>query len=166
LRVDLRCRDGTIAVHIGLSGGQTHSLAVKPPPTAGELRKTPPAVVAAIDSLLDEHTPAQIADILNQRGVVTGMGQPFHRIIVWNIIREYRLRDREQRLRATGMLILAEIAEHLDVQPLTVKRWRRAGIVTGHPYNDNGECLYPVPIGEINRPAIGRPPRPRVVGPK
>ena len=114
-------------------------------------------VVTAIDTLLDEHTPAEIAEILNQRGVVSGMGQPFHRLIVWNIMREYRLRDREQRLRDAGMLTLAEISEHLNVHPLTVKRWRRASVVTGHPYNDKGECLYPVPTGEINRPTIGRP---------
>jgi hypothetical protein len=130
------------------------------------LRKTPPAVVTAIDTLLDEHTPAEIAEILNQRGVVSGMGQPFHRLIVWNIMREYHLRDREQRLRDAGMLTLAEIAEHLNVHPLTVKRWRRASIVTGHPYNDKGECLYPVPTAEINRPTIGRPPKPRVAGSK
>jgi DNA invertase Pin-like site-specific DNA recombinase len=155
-------RDSAITVHIRLKGGQTHSLAVKPPLTAGELRKTPPAVVSAIDTLLDEHTPAEIANILNQRGVVSGMSQPFHRLIVWNIIREYRLRDREQRLRNAGMLTLAEIAEHLNVHPLTVKRWRRASIITGHPYNDKGECLYPLPTSQINRPTIGRPPKPRL----
>jgi hypothetical protein len=153
-------RDNTITVHIRLKGGQTHSLAVKPPPTAGELRKTPPAVVTAIDTLLDEHTPAQIAEILNQRGLVTGMRQPFHRIIVWNIIRDYRLRDREQRLRATGMLTLAEIAEHLDVHPLTVKRWRRAGIVTGQPYNDkeNAFTQHP-PARSTAPPSAARPSR-------
>jgi DNA invertase Pin-like site-specific DNA recombinase len=159
-------RDSTITVHIRLKGGQTHSLAVTPSLTAAESRKTPPQVVTAIDTLLDEHTPAEIAEILNQRGVVSGMGQPFHRLIVRNIIREYQLRDREQRLRDAGMHTLAEIAEHLNVHPLTVKRWRRASIITGHPYNDKGECLYPLPTGEINRPTIGRPPKPRVPGSK
>jgi DNA invertase Pin-like site-specific DNA recombinase len=154
-------RDNTISVHIRLRGGQNHSLTIDPPLTAGELRKTPTQVVAAIDTLLDEHTPAQIAQILNQRGAVTGMGQPFHRIIVWNIIRDYHLRSREQRLRHAGMLTLAEIAEHLDVHPGTIKSWHRAGVLTGHPFNDKGECLYPTPTSEINRPTIGRPPRPR-----
>jgi hypothetical protein len=59
------------------------------------------------------------------------------------------------------MLTLAEIADHLDVAPHTVKSWRRSSIITGYPFNDKGECLYPVPTGEIDRPTIGRPPKQR-----
>ena len=33
----------------------------------------------------------------------------------------------------------------------TVKIWHHAGLITGHPYNDKGQCLYPPP-GE-NPPA-------------
>ena len=27
----------------------------------------------------------------------------------------------------------------------TVKIWHHAGLITGHPYNDKGQCLYPPP---------------------
>ena len=115
------------------------------PPTAAQLRKTPAEAVTAIDELLDHHTHAQIAGILNDRGLTSGEGRPFHRLIVRNIRDDYGLRSREQRLRDAGMLTLAEIAALLGVSTRTVKTWHHAGLITGHPYNDKGQCLYPPP---------------------
>ena len=121
------------------------------PPTAAQMRKTPAAAVTAIDELLDHHTHAQIAGILNDRGLTSGEGRPFHRLIVRNIRDDYGLRSREQRLRDAGMLTLAEIAACSACSTRTVKIWHHAGLITGHPYNDKGQCLYPPP-GE-NPPA-------------
>ena len=115
------------------------------PPTAAQLRKTPAAAVTAIDELLDHHTHAQIAGILNDRGLTSGEGRPFHRLIIRNIRDEYGLRSREQRLRDAGMLTLTQMAGRLGVPAKTVKIWHHAGLITGHPYNDKGECLYPPP---------------------
>ena len=139
-----RTRD-TITAHVRLPGGQHHTLTTPVPPTAAQLRKTPAAAVTAIDELLDHHTHAQIAGILNARGLTSGEGRPFHRLIVRNIRDEYGLRSREQRLRDAGMLTLAEIAALLGVSTGTVKAWHHAGLITGHPYNDKGQCLYPPP---------------------
>ena len=33
----------------------------------------------------------------------------------------------------------------LGVSTGTVKIWYHAGLITGHPYNDKGQCLYPPP---------------------
>jgi DNA invertase Pin-like site-specific DNA recombinase len=139
-----RTRD-TITAHIRLPAGQTCTLTLPIPPTAAQLRKTPAAVVTAIDELLDHHTHAQIAGILNDRGLTSGEGRPFHRLIIRNIRDEYGLRSREQRLRDAGMLTLAEMASHLGIPAKTVKTWYHAGLITGHPYNDKGQCLYPPP---------------------
>ena len=49
------------------------------------------------------------------------------------------------------MLTLAEMAVRLGVPAKTVKIWHHAGLITGHPFNDKGQCLYPPP-GE-NPPA-------------
>ena len=43
------------------------------------------------------------------------------------------------------MLTLAELASQLGVSTGTVKTWYHAGFITGHPYNDKGQCLYPPP---------------------
>jgi DNA invertase Pin-like site-specific DNA recombinase len=139
-----RTRD-TITAHIRLPAGQHHTLTLPIPPTAAQLRKTPAAAVTAIDELLDHHTHAQIAGILNNRGLTSGEGRPFHRLIIRNIRDEYGLRSREQRLRDAGMLTLAEMASRLGMPAKTVKIWYHAGLITGHPYNDKGQCLYPPP---------------------
>src|SRR6266567_4532883 len=139
-----RTRD-TITAHIRLPAGQTCTLTMPIPPTAAQLRKTPAAAVTAIDELLDHHTHAQIAGILNDRGLTSGEGRPFHRLIIRNIRDEYGLRSREQRLRDAGMLTLTQMASRLGVPPKTVKIWHHAGLITGHPFNDKGQCLYPPP---------------------
>ena len=93
--------------------------------------------------------------------MVSGTSEPFHRLIVDHIIRTYRLRSRRHRLRATGLLTLAETARAHGVTNNTIKKWRRAGIVSGQRYNDKGEYLYhpPDPASPPSRPKIGRPPR-------
>jgi DNA invertase Pin-like site-specific DNA recombinase len=139
-----RTRD-TITAHIRLPAGQTCTLTTAIPPTAAQLRKTPAEAVTAVDELLDRHTHAEIAGILNDRGLTSGEGRPFHRLIIRNIRDDYGLRSREQRLRDAGMLTLAEMAGRLGVPAKTVKIWYRAGLITGHPFNDKGECLYPPP---------------------
>jgi hypothetical protein len=121
-----RTRD-TITAHVRLPAGQHTTLTLPIPPTAAQLRKTAAAAVTAVDELLDHHTHAEIAGILNDRGLTTGQGRPFHRLIIRNIRDEYRLRSREQRLRDAGMLTLTQMASHLGVPAKTVKIWHHAG---------------------------------------
>jgi DNA invertase Pin-like site-specific DNA recombinase len=151
----------TITAHLRLAGGQHHTLTLPVPKTGPEARRTPPEVLAAIDELLDQHTSGQIAVILNQRGLHSGTGEPFHQRMLDHIIRAYRLPTRRQRLRATGLLTLAETAAAHGVSNATIKKWRRAGIVSAQRYNDKGEYLYqpPDPDNPPDRPKIGRPPK-------
>ena len=135
----------TITAHVRFPAGQTCTLTLPVPPTAAQLRKTPAEAVTAIDELLDRYTHAQIAAILNDRGLTSGEGRPFHRLIVRNIRDDYGLRSREQRLRDAGMLTLTQMADRLGVPAKTVKIWHHAGLITGHPFNDKGQCLYPPP---------------------
>ena len=151
----------TITAHVRLRGGQHHTLTLPMPKTGPEARRTPHEVIAAIDELLDQHTSGDIAVILNQRGLRSGTGEPFHQRMLDQIIRAYRLRSRRSRLRAAGMLTLAETAAAHSVHPHTIKAWRRAGIVGAQRYNDKGEYLYdpPDPANPPNRPKIGRRPK-------
>jgi DNA invertase Pin-like site-specific DNA recombinase len=135
----------TITCHARLRGGQHHTLTLPTLKPAWLLRKTPPQVVAAVDDLLDHHTHTEIADILNNRGITSGEGRPFHRLIIARIARNYRLPSREQRLREAGLLTLTEMAAALGVSTGTVKTWRDAGLVNGHRYNDHGQMLYHPP---------------------
>jgi hypothetical protein len=65
--------------------------------------------------------------------------------MIQRVIRTYQLPSRRQRLLDAGMLTLTEIAAQLDVSTGTIKIWHHAGLLTGHPYNDKGQCLYPPP---------------------
>jgi DNA invertase Pin-like site-specific DNA recombinase len=139
-----RTRD-TITAYIRLPAGQHTTLTLPIPPDAAQLRKTPAAVITAIDDLLNHHTHAEIAAILGHRGLTSGEGRPFTITMVHRAIRTYQLPSREQRLRDAGMLTLTELAAQLGVATGTIKIWHHAGLLTGHPYNDKGQCLYPPP---------------------
>ena len=104
-----------------------------------------PSTIAEIDKLLDHHTCAETAAILRSRGLANGEGRPFTATMIQRVIRTYQLRTRRQRLLDAGMLTLTEMAALLDVSTGTVKIWHHAGLITGHPYNDKGQCLYPPP---------------------
>ncbi|MGW4126342.1 recombinase family protein [Nocardia sp. NPDC004711] len=154
-----RDRD-TITAHIRFPAGQDTTLTMPVPKTGPEARRTPAETVTLIDQLLDHHISGEIATILNQRGLRSGTGEPFHHKIIDHIIRAYRLRSRRQRLRDQGMLTPAEMAAHLEITLPTLKRWRHVGIIAAVTYNDKGENLYPPPDPDNppNRPHRGRPP--------
>ena len=118
----------TITAHIRLAGGQDHTLRLPIPQSAWELRQTSPQVVAAADELPDHHTHAQIADILNTRGMVSGEGRPFHRLMIMRIRDHYQLRNHEQRLHDRGLLTLHEMAGRLGVSTSTVKSGSTPGL--------------------------------------
>ncbi len=142
--VTLLKRDGIVA-HVRFKGGQATSLSLPIPPGAPQLRKTAPTVIAEIDRLLDHHTDAEVAAILNERGFKSGEGKAFHRLMINNLRHTYGLKSRHDRLRAVGMLTLQEIAEALDICTKTVKEWRDDGLLRAHSYNDKRECLYEHP---------------------
>src|SRR5215510_1158280 len=93
-----------VTVQIRFRGGATRTLAVPLPQPLWMMRRTSPDVVAEIDRLLDDHTDAEIAKLLNERGLTSGTGKPFHGLIVARIRDEYDLTNRYARLRARGFL--------------------------------------------------------------
>jgi len=135
----------TITAHVRLAGGQHRTLALPVPKRAWELRQTPASTVAEIDRLLDHHTYAEIAGILRDRGLANGEGRPFSPTMVQRVIRTYQLRSRRQRLLATGLIPLGQMAALLGVSTSTVKIWYHAGLVSGQRYNDKDEVLYNPP---------------------
>jgi len=151
----------TITAHVRLAGGQTRTLTLPVPEPAWKLRQTKAATIAEIDKLLDHHTCAEIAGILRRRGLANGEGRQFTPTMVQRVIRTYQLRSRRQRLAATGLIPLDQMAALLGVSTATVKDWYHAGIVTGQRYNDKGQVLYhpPDPANPPSRPKTGRPPK-------
>jgi DNA invertase Pin-like site-specific DNA recombinase len=152
-------RDQQITAHVRLSGGQEHTLTMPVPLASWQIRQAPPAVIEAIDQLLDQHTDGQVAAILTAQGHQTGSGTALTPGTVKHIRNAYHLRSHPQRLAERGMLTLREIARRLGIGLSTVKHWRNAGLLTGEIANDKGEYYYHLPPADLARPHIGRPPR-------
>lgn len=138
-------RTDELVVHVRFRGGATRTLHLPLPLSAPDLRRTDPAAVATLDRLLDDHTDAQAAEILNARGVRPGVADRFTAAIVVHLRHKYRLADRFTRLRARGLLTLPEISELLGAHPATVKVWAREGRIASVLLHDNGERLFPRP---------------------
>jgi DNA invertase Pin-like site-specific DNA recombinase len=139
-----------IRAQVRFNGGATHTLHLSPPKSAWQLRKSAPAVVAEVDRLLETHTEAEIAELLNRKGLTSGMGKRFHRLIVRRIRSVYGLKSRYKRLRTQGLLSISETAKLLHVCQTTIKLWRRAGLLTAHRYDDKDQYLF-------ERPGPGAP---------
>jgi MerR HTH family regulatory protein len=150
-------RGQAITAHLRFKGGQSHSLTVPAPLAAPDLRRTPPAVIAKIDRLLDDHTDAEVAAALNRAGIVSGTDQPFTAGIVCHIRRSHRLASRKERLQARGMVSVRELAERLGVCTTTIKQWAAEGRLRSEVINDKGERLYQIPQHPPFK-KIGRPP--------
>ena len=131
-----------IAVHVRFRGGATRSISLPRPLPAWKSWLTPDETVSEIDRLLEQHTDAEIADILNRRGFRSGQGHRFHGNIVYCIRRKHGLKSRYQRLRDLGLVTADELAKTIGVSPQTILRWRKNGILKGHAYTDKGQCLY------------------------
>ena len=151
-------RGERITLGVRLRGGATEQLEIPLEPHVSDKYRTPAAVVAEVDALLDHHTETEIATTLNERGRQAPKGGPFTATRVQRLRRAYGLATRRERLRTRGLLELEEMARRLGVAPGTVKHWRDCGRLVAHTCNDKRECLYEWP-GEPPVSSRGRRPR-------
>ncbi len=134
-----------VRAQVRFNGGATHTLYLPLPQPAWMLRKTSATVVAEMDRLLEDHTDGEIAPLLNEQGLTSGDGKPFHRQMVRRLRTDYALRSRYDRLRERGLMTTGELAERLNVCTDTIKRWRRAGLLKAHQCDDKGDYLFEPP---------------------
>jgi hypothetical protein len=137
-------------VEVRFKGGATRTLSLPPPQPAWATWQTSPEVVAEVDRLLNNHTEAQIAVLLNEGSWRSGTGRAFTKRMISQIRCQYCLKSRYARLREAGMLTQQEIADQLGVHTTTVHYWRRNGLLKAHAYHNKPEYLYE-PVG-TNRP--------------
>src|SRR5262249_1563176 len=149
-----RTSDG-IAVHVRFKGGQTTSLTLPAPLSAPDQRRTPAPVIAAIDTLLDQHTEQGVADALNQSAAQSATPHPFS---TRHIRQATHRASREDRLRGKGLAGLGQAASRLGVARTTIKKWAAEGRLTSEIFKDEGERLYLIPAVAPFKPT-GRPPK-------
>src|SRR5215471_5714464 len=116
-----------ITLHVRFRGGATLSLTIAAPLDAWHRRRTFDSTVEEIDKLLDDHTCAEIAGMLNSKGLQTGTGMPFTADAVDRLIHGRKLRTRQARLRERGYLTLPEAAAAWGICTAEVCRRRNEG---------------------------------------
>jgi hypothetical protein len=141
-------REQEVIVQVRFKGGATRELRLPLPKPAWALRRTNSEIVAAIDHLLGEHTPLEIARLLNQREWRSGWGCTFTQRMVIRLAKDYHLPTRDTRLRARGLLTPQEIGELIDSKPGLVDYWREQGLLNGARRNEKNEYYYERPSSE------------------
>ncbi|MFH1999271.1 MAG: hypothetical protein ABIK28_06300 [Planctomycetota bacterium] len=131
-----------ILAAVRFRGGETTLLTLPRPLTAQQLRVTHPEVRRQIDALLNEYTDAQVAHILNERGLRTGAGKAFDAAGAQRVRTTAKLLTLEDRLIAAGMLTAKELGEKLGVGRTTLGRWRIQGFLKARICNAKGKWLY------------------------
>jgi hypothetical protein len=134
-----------ITAAVRFRGGATTTLTLPRPRTAQELRATSDPVRQEIDALLNEHTDARVAAILNERGRRTGAGDAFDGVSVQWVRFSAKLPSLKERLLAAGMLTSKQMAARLRIGRSTLGDWRRAGKIKARICTDRGEWLYGLP---------------------
>jgi DNA invertase Pin-like site-specific DNA recombinase len=144
-------RKGTTELHVRFKGGHVQTLIATNPQPSWKKVMTSPAIVQLVDQLLEEHHYAEIADILDDRGLHPGgAARPgkgnhqFTRLRVGYLVHAYGLRSRFDRLRARGLLTKKEIAAELAIHEATVTSWVKHGIIKAYAYNGHAS-LYEMP---------------------
>lgn len=131
-----------VTVQIRFRGGATTMLTVPRPLTAQQLRATHPEVRQQIDLLLNEYNDAQVAHLVNERGMRTGAGDPFDAVSVRWVRFTTKLPSLKERLLAAGMLTTSQLGQALGVKRSTIGRWRAQGLVQARICSEAGEWLY------------------------
>jgi DNA invertase Pin-like site-specific DNA recombinase len=134
------------SVNIRFKGGATKMLTLPIPQNPFTRRKTRSEIVKEVDRLLESHHDAEIADILNGRGIQTGNKLPFKAISVYRIRMTYQLKDRYTRLREEGCLTRTELLDHLNTYTEKLRGWVRKGWIKAHAYGQSpNNILYEPP---------------------
>jgi hypothetical protein len=135
-------RDQEILLQIRFKGGATHQLRLPLPKAAWALRKTKPEIVAEIDRLLDGHTEAEVAHLLNERGWHSSAGNPFTRRMVHSLRHSYELKTRFTRLQAQGLLTPRQIGPMIGSVASRVNYWRQVGVLKAVKFGGENKYLY------------------------
>jgi len=87
-----------ITVAVRFRGGATATLTLPRPLTAQQIRATHEDVRREIDVMLDEYTDAQVAHLLNERGLRTGAGDAFDPVSVQWVRCSHKIKSLKERM--------------------------------------------------------------------
>ena len=139
----IKKREITAAVRF--RGGATHTLTLPRPLTPQQLRATHEDVRQHMDLLLDEYTDAQVARILNDRGMRTGAGDAFATVSIKWLRYSAKIKSLKERLLDAGWLTVEQVSDKLGLSRTSIGRLRVQGKLQVRVCNDHGQWLYRIP---------------------
>lgn len=142
-----------ITAAVRFRGGATKTLTLPRPLTAQQLRATHEPVRRQIDALLEEYTDSQVAHILNEQKMRTGVGDTFDTASVKWVRHSARIKSLKERLLAAGWLPVKQVSDRLGLCRTSICRLRLQGKIQGRICNDHGQWLYWLPEPTSNDPA-------------
>ncbi len=135
-------KERQVSVAIRFRGGATRTLTLPRPLTAQQLRITHEDIRQQIDTLLDEYTDAEVARILNERGLKTGAGAAFDPVAIQWVRFSHKIKSLKERLLRAGWVTRRQISKTLGVERETLAKWRRTGLIKARICTGGGEWLY------------------------
>ena len=136
-------KEKEITVGVRFKGGATTVLTVPLPQPIWKRSKIDPAIMQEIDRLLDLHTEAKIAAILNARGLRTGYNRSFTVQCIHDAVRTHGIKTRRERLRESGLLTSLEMAAMLHTSPAMIWCWGCRGRLRSEPCTTKRYLYYP-----------------------
>ncbi len=133
-----------ITAHVRFKGGMSRTLTLPLPLNAWQRRRLPTSIIVQIDHLLDRHPPHEIARLLNEQGLLSTERHELDGQSVSGIAYRHGLKSRQDRLRASGMLTITEVAQLLNISESEVWRRRKEGLLSGQAFGVN-KYLYKSP---------------------
>src|SRR5437667_1309431 len=138
-----------ITVAVRFRGGVTTIRTLPRPLTPQQLRATHEDVRQHIESLLNEYTDAQVARILNERGMRTGAGDAFASESIKWVRYSAKIKSLKERLLEAGWLTVEQVSAKLGLGRTSIGKLRLQGKLQARICNDHGQWLYwlsdPVP---------------------
>ena len=127
--------------------GATSELIVNRP-TSKQKRQTPTEIIDAVRELADGRTDAQIAELLNQRGLLTTKKRQFTKNSVNWIRWKFKISKTAPNvltgIRDDGCYSTKALAEKLGVSIHTIHYWRQKGVLVAHQEYQRGSWWYRV----------------------
>ena len=104
-----------------------------------------PSFPLQIDKLLDHHTDAEVANILNNAGQTSGTGKKFTAQSIKNIRCNHGLKSKYERLKNRKLLTLNDLSKKLQVAKNTLRVWAKQNIIKSYKGNERNERFYEWP---------------------
>lgn len=165
--VTLTRQDTTIQINVRWQTEAVTTREVARRPKSCDIRRTQPAVVERVRILARDHTDQQISDLLNQEGLIPGLGGTFSASKVQWIRYAYQIQNDcplspgicSTNQRGDGRYSAHAAAQLLNVNVSTIADWCAAGILDNIQQTPNGPrwiSLTPETIAALRKPVQRR----------